>query len=73
MTRKGIASEPPWRARISKSVSLALLFAGLISFGVSRTFVGLHFGEGITVFSFSAGILLCAAAVFIHDRHRRSR
>jgi hypothetical protein len=73
MTRKGIASEPSWRARIPKGVSIALLFAGLISFGVSRTFIGLHFGEGITVFSFSAGILLCVAALFIHDRRRRLR
>jgi hypothetical protein len=71
--RKGIASDPPWRQKIPRSVSVALLFAGLFSLGVGRAFVGLHFGEGITVFSFSAGILLCAVALFIYDRHRRSR
>jgi len=71
--RKGIASDPPWRQKIPRSVSLALLFFGLFSLGVGRAFVGLHFGEGVTVFSFSAGILLCAVALFIYGRHRGSR
>jgi hypothetical protein len=73
MTRKAAASERPWRERIPDGVNLALLFAGLILLGVSRTFVGLHFGEGITIFSFSAGMLLTAAALFIRGRHRRTR
>jgi hypothetical protein len=73
MTRKGIASDPPWRARIPRSVSVALLFAGLFSLGVGRAFIGLHFGEGITIFSFSAGVSLCVVAFFIHGRRRRSR
>jgi hypothetical protein len=71
MTRKAIASDSSWRARIPRSVSVALLFAGLFSLGVARTFIGLHFGEGITIFSFSAGVFLCIAALFIYDRHRR--
>jgi hypothetical protein len=73
MTRKEIASDPSWRAKIPRNVSVALLFAGLFSLGVSRAFIGLHFGEGITIFSFSAGVLLCVVAMFIYDRHRRSR
>jgi high-affinity Fe2+/Pb2+ permease len=73
MTRKGIASDPSRRARILSGVGVALFFAGLISFGVARVFMVLHFGAGIAVVSFSAGVLLCGLALIIHDRHRRSR
>jgi hypothetical protein len=73
MTRKEIASDSSWRAKIPRGVSVALFFAGLFSLGVSRAFVGLHFGEGITISSFSAGVLLCVVALFIHERHRGSR
>jgi hypothetical protein len=73
MTRKGSASDPSWRAKIPRGVSVALLFVGLFSLGVARTFVGLHFGEGITIFSFSAGVLLCVVALFIFDGRRVSR
>jgi hypothetical protein len=70
MTRKANVSEPSWRARIPNGVSAAILFVALISLGVARAFVGLHLGHGITVFSFSVGLLFCFAALYIHDRRK---
>ena len=71
--RKEIESDLSWRARIPGSVSVALVFGGLFSLGVSRVLVVYHLSPGMTILSVTGGILLCALGLFVRDRKSRQQ
>jgi hypothetical protein len=57
---------------MSKNAGVALVFGGLVLLAIWRVLITAHIGGGMNVFSFLAGVLLCASGLVILRRHRRS-
>ena len=73
MTRKGIEFNTSRKAQFQISTGVVLILVGMFSMGVSRAFIGLHFGEAITIFSFFGGIALLGLGLFVEKRRRKLR
>jgi hypothetical protein len=73
MARKGIGFNTSRKPNFQISAGVVLIFAGMFSMGVSRAFIGLHFGEAIKIFSFFGGIVLLGLGLYVEKRRRKLR